>query len=73
MRSSRPRDLGRALLDLDAIVGVRFDEENVHIETHDPEGLYARLEALVLDEGLPVGALSAEDASLDAIFKYLVA
>jgi len=72
VRSGQARELARALLGLDAVVGVRLDGDKVHIETYDPDALYDRLPEFVLDAGLSVDALSAEDASLDAIFKYLV-
>jgi ABC-2 type transport system ATP-binding protein len=73
VRSPRARDLARALLDLDRVVAVRIAGDAVHVETHDPEALYERLPGLVLEQGLPVEALSSEDASLDAVFEYLVA
>jgi hypothetical protein len=72
VRSERARPLARALLELEDVVGVRVEKGNeVHVETFDPDALYDRLPALVLDENLPVEALQAEDASMDAIFEYL--
>jgi len=72
VRSSRARDLSRELLALDSVVGVRLEEERLHVETLRPEQLYERLPALVLDGGFEIEELDAEDASLDAIFEYLV-
>ena len=72
VRSERARDLARALLGMTSVAGVRLDDDNVHVETYDPNEFYDRLPAFVLDQRLPVQALHAEDASLDAIFEYLV-
>jgi len=71
VRSARSRELARALLEQEDVVGVRVKDGDVHVETFNPEALYDRLPSLVLDEGLPVEALLAQDASLDAIFEYL--
>lgn len=73
VRSPRARDLARVLLDLPGVVGVRLDDGSVHVDTTDPEAVYDRLPRCVLEEGLPVDGLEAEDMGLDAIFGYLVA
>jgi len=70
--SARPRDLARALLDLPGVVGVRLDDGSLRIDTTEPESLYERLPRCVLEDGLPVEGLEAEDVGLDAIFDYLV-
>ena len=70
--SSRARELAQALLGMQDVAGVRLEGEDVHVETFDPEKFYDRLPEFVLDQGLPVETLRAEDASLDAIFEYLV-
>ena len=75
LRSPRPRDLARALMEQPRVVAVRIDrdhDDHVHLETHDPEALYAELPRIVLERGIPVTALTAEDLGLDAIFEYLV-
>jgi ABC-2 type transport system ATP-binding protein len=72
VQSTRARDLARALLDLPGVVGVRLDDGSVHVDTTDPEAVYDRLPRCVLEEGLPVDGLEAEDVGLDAIFSYLV-
>jgi ABC-2 type transport system ATP-binding protein len=72
VQSSRARDLARALLDLPGVVGVRLDDGSVHVDTTDPEAVYDRLPRCVLEDGLPVDGLEAEDVGLDAIFSYLV-
>ena len=72
VRSPRARELSRELLALESVVGVRLEEDRIHLETHRPAELYERLPGLVLDGGFEVEELDAEDASLDAIFEYLV-
>lgn len=72
VQSPRARDLARALLGLQGVVGVRLDDGSVHVDTTDPEAVYDRLPHLVLEEGLPVEGLEASDVGLDAIFGYLV-
>jgi ABC-2 type transport system ATP-binding protein len=72
LRAQRPRDLARRLLELESVVGVRVEGERVHLETRRPDELYELLPDLVLDENLVIDEIESEDASLDAIFEYLV-
>ncbi|MHC4956801.1 MAG: ABC transporter ATP-binding protein [Planctomycetota bacterium] len=72
VRSERARDLARALLEVESVAGVRLDGTAVHVETYNPEEFYDKLPGFVLDAGLPVDEIEAQDASLDAIFAYLV-
>jgi ABC-2 type transport system ATP-binding protein len=72
LRSAEPRALARELLQLPGVVGVHLADGEVRVETRFPDELYDRLPAVVLEQRLPVEALEAEDASLDAIFQYLV-
>jgi len=72
LRSPRARDLARELMAGEAVVGVRLDGDRVHLETRSPDELYAALPRLVLEKGIDIEELASEDASLDAIFEYLV-
>jgi ABC-2 type transport system ATP-binding protein len=72
VQSPQPRDLARVLLDLKGVVGIRLDDGSVHVDTTDPEAVYDRLPRCVLEEGLAIQGIEAEDVSLDAIFDYLV-
>jgi len=72
IRSPRARELARELLALEAVIGVRIEEDRIHLETRTPDRLYAALPELVMDKGLDIEELVPEDASLDAIFDYLV-
>ncbi|NJN14231.1 MAG: hypothetical protein HC813_00790 [Planctomycetes bacterium] len=73
LRSPRPRELGRELLALDRVEGVRIEGDLVRVETRDPDGLYDRLPRLVLEAGLPIESVEAEDMGLEAVFEYLTA
>jgi ABC-2 type transport system ATP-binding protein len=72
LRSPEPRALALELLRLPGVVGVHLADGEVRIETRYPDELYDRLPHVVLEQKLPVDALEVEDASLDAIFEYLV-
>ena len=72
IRSPRARELATALLALEGTVGVRLDDGALTLETRDPNEVYDRLPRCVLDDGLGVEALEAQDVGLDAIFEYLV-
>jgi len=67
----KPRELARLLVESDHLVGVRVDGDAVSVETTSPDVLYDHLPALVLDRGIPVESVEAEDVGLDAIFEYL--
>ncbi|MHC4954255.1 MAG: ABC transporter ATP-binding protein [Planctomycetota bacterium] len=73
LRSPRARELARALLELESVLSVKLDGDRIHLETRHPDELYDLLPRLVLEENLDVEELAPEDASLAAIFEYLVA
>jgi hypothetical protein len=66
------RELAREVLAMETTVGVRLDQDRIHVETLRPDDLYERLAPLVVDDGFEIEELDSEDASLDAIFEYLV-
>ena len=72
LRSPRARDLAQKLIGVDGVVGVRLDEDRVHLEIRRPDDLYDLLPRLVLDDGIDIEELDQEDTSLAAIFEYLV-
>lgn len=72
VRCARARELGRALLAMESVSGVRLEGEEVHVETYDLAGFYESLQGFVLDHRMEVDAVEPQDASLDAIFEYLV-
>lgn len=72
VRSPRSRDLARALLDVEGVVGVHLEDGSLHVDARQPEAVYDRLPRLVLEEGIPIESIDATDASLEAVFRYLV-
>ena len=72
VRSSRARELAGHLLKLETVLSVRLDDDKIHLEARKPEELYAALPGLVVDSGFELDELQVEDASLEAIFKYMV-
>jgi len=72
LRSDRPRELAQKLLGMESVVGIRVEGDRLHLETRSPDELYDRLPNLVLDDAFGIDEIESEDASLDAIFEYLV-
>ena len=69
----RPRELGRALLDEPAILSLRFPADDaVEVETRLPDACYDQIPRRALAAGIKVRRLTSPDASLEAVFKYLV-
>jgi len=72
VRSPRARELAQSLLQLETVLSVRLDDDRIHLEARQPEQLYAALPQLVLERGFEIDELQVEDASLEAIFEYMV-
>lgn len=69
----RPRDLGRALVDVPSVLSVRFPEDlAVEVETRAPDACYTEIPARALSLKIKIRRLSSPDASLEAVFRYLV-
>lgn len=69
----RPRELGAALLVQPSVAGVHFpDDGNVELETRDPDATYAAIAKAAVEGGHHVRALTSPDATLEALFHYLV-
>jgi ABC-2 type transport system ATP-binding protein len=69
----RPRDLGRALLEEPAVLALRFPAADaVEVETRAPDACYDQIPRQALAAGIKVRRLTSPDASLEAVFKYLV-
>ncbi|MBL8767673.1 MAG: ABC transporter ATP-binding protein [Planctomycetes bacterium] len=67
-----PHTVARRVMNSDHVVGLRFEDRELRIETRDAEALYRAIESLVLDEGLELARMSTRDDSLEAVFDYLV-
>jgi ABC-2 type transport system ATP-binding protein len=69
----RPRALAAALLDEPGIVGLRFPTpESFEVETSDPDRTYAAVARRALEGGFAIRSLTSPDATLEALFHYLV-
>jgi len=72
IRADRPRDLARRLADAADVVELSFPEPDLlSIRTRDPDALYGRLPACILETGCDVREISSPDDSLEAVFRYL--
>ncbi|MCZ6573349.1 MAG: ABC transporter ATP-binding protein [Planctomycetota bacterium] len=72
VRSPDARELAQALLAAPGVVGAQLSEGMVRIDANNPDEVYDLLPGLVLERNLSVHGLEMADASLDAIFEYLV-
>jgi ABC-2 type transport system ATP-binding protein len=72
LRSPRARELGQALFRCEGVTGVRLEDGRVFVDARDPDAVHELLPRLVLEEGIPVHSLETTDASLEAVFQYLV-
>jgi len=78
LSAQRPRELARELLAHEEVVSVRLSARAGHIggqldlETNDAEAFYRRLTAVAAAGGYGIESLASSDASLEAIFDYLV-
>jgi ABC-2 type transport system ATP-binding protein len=70
----RPRELAVAMLSAEpGIVGVTFPTaEAVELETRDPDRTYTVLAQRILEGGFELRSLTSPDATLEALFHYLV-
>lgn len=74
LSARRPRELARELLAYDEVVSVSLGSLNGHIdvETSDAEEFFRRLTSVAAAGGYGIESLASADASLEAIFDYLV-
>lgn len=69
----RPRELAAAMLVQPGVAGARFpDGETVEIETREPDAAYTAIAEVALRDGFHVRAITSPDATLEALFHYLV-
>ncbi len=69
----RPRELAKHLVDLEGVVGVTFPADGaVEVLTNDPDRTYARVGEALLEGGFRLGSITSPDATLEALFHYLV-
>lgn len=67
------RALGRALIGEKSIVGMRFPAEDLlEVDARDPDACYPAIARAALAEKIDVASLTSPDATLEALFHYLV-
>lgn len=75
LRAREPRRLARALIELEFVSSVRVAPEDgrISIETVDLERFFTELSHVVAETRAGLTSLESHDASLEAVFDYLVA
>jgi ABC-2 type transport system ATP-binding protein len=67
-----PRILGKALLDVPAVVGVHFEDGGLMVETSNLAALGTALPALSIERSVRVTRFEPVDASLESVFRHLL-
>jgi ABC-2 type transport system ATP-binding protein len=68
-----PRKLGAAILEVEGVLSVRFPFAGaVEFETKDPDKTYGAIASELAKGGYQVQSLTSPDATLEALFHYLV-
>lgn len=70
--TSEPRRLAGLIVDVEGIVGMQFAAHGVELMTYDPESTYQVIAQKLVEHDLPVESIVSPDASLEALFHYLV-
>jgi ABC-2 type transport system ATP-binding protein len=72
IRIDDPRKLAARLAPLKEVIGLRMNEgETLIVETVAPDSIHDVLPKLILDEGMVVREIAADDENLEAVFGYL--
>ena len=77
LAARRARELARSLIEYPEVVSVRVGENGtsgavLSLETRDVGAFYRRLTGLAAHERFGISALRSDDASLEAVFDYLI-
>jgi len=73
VKGDDPRRLARAFLAEDDVIGLRFEDQAVVVQTSRPDAFYARLTELAASaEAGAVSEVTSPDDNLQAVFQYLV-
>lgn len=67
-----PRKLAALVLEVEGIVGVQFAPFGVELMTYDPDSTYAIIAQKIVEHDITIESISSPDASLEALFHYLV-
>jgi hypothetical protein len=75
LRAREPRRLARALVELDFVLSVRVAQADgrIDVETFELERFFEALTRIAAELRVGVTSLESHDASLEAVFDYLVA
>ncbi len=66
-----PRRIAAGVAGADHVARLTFEDRAVVIETRDPDKCYDLISRVVMDEDLPIQALTSPDNNLGAVFDYL--
>lgn len=69
---AKPRALGQAMLDDPGVVGLEVSDDMVELYTSAPDATYGKLQTLLATGDYGVIAMTSPDATIDALFNYLV-
>jgi len=73
VRSDRPHVVASKAFELDHVVEARvLDERSLLIRTRDADDFFARLNRIVLDNGVEVETVAPSDESVHAVYDYLI-
>jgi ABC-2 type transport system ATP-binding protein len=73
VKGEDPRRLARAFLAEDDVIGLKFEDQAVVVQTSRPDAFYARLTELAASaEAGAVSEVTSPDDNLQAVFQYLV-
>jgi len=72
IEAEEPRRLGKLLLDLPAVVGLRVLEDGVNVETNDLAALGTLLPGAAREASIRITRFEPVDASLESVFRHLL-
>jgi ABC-2 type transport system ATP-binding protein len=73
VKGEDPRRLARAFLAEDDVIGLKFEDQAVVVQTSRPDAFYARLTELAASgQAGAVSEVTSPDDNLQAVFQYLV-
>jgi ABC-2 type transport system ATP-binding protein len=70
--ADEPRVLGKALLEVPAVLGIRFEDGGLEVETSNLAALGTALPALAIQRSVRVTRFEPVDASLESVFRHLL-
>jgi ABC-2 type transport system ATP-binding protein len=67
----RPRELARALLELEHVVRLDLEPDAIVIQTREPDRLYPAVPEAARRAGIAIFSLTSPDNNLQSVFRYL--